>query len=174
MPRAPKVTAGGGGRSAISIDGLDDFRADLKAVGDDWPKQLAKINREVKTAAVKWSRADLKVLGGVHAKSAKGVTGWASQKAASVGVKTGGSRYPWAAVGVWGADRRTGWYGKARYYGLRGGRQHPAWVGSDWRVGVRGEGPYGINTALHDHHDEIAAMFADGLADLAARAFTDK
>lgn len=168
-------------RSAINIVGLNEFRADLKEVGPEWGKEVSKVNREVKNAVVKWGREDLTRLGGVHRKSARGLTGWASQKSASAGVKPGG-RYPWATVGVWGALKRTGWYAAPRYARRsimsrirrrKSGTQHPAWVGADWQVGKKGEGPYGLNEAIADHVDEIAEMHRDGLLKVAARAFPD-
>ncbi len=154
----------------VQIVGLADFRRDLKAVGDAWPRELRGINKAVADRARDWARGEATALGGVHAKSAGGIKSYATATQAKVGVTVGDRRYPAAAVAAWGAKRRTGWYAARRYHSSHAA-QHPPWVGNTWDVGVAGQGPYGINSAIAHHERALAEMYLDGLEQLAQRAF---
>lgn len=153
----------------VQIVGLADFRRDLKAVGDEWPRQLRQVNKEVADKARDYARGEATALGGVHAKAAPAIKSFATATQAKIGVTVGDRRFPMAAVATWGAKRHSGWYAARRYRSSVA--QHPPWVGNTYDTGVVGQGPYGINSAIAHHERELAEMYLDGLADLAARAF---
>ena len=157
------------GPQGVQIVGLADFRRDLKAVGDEWPKELRKVNKAVADKARDWARGEASSLGGVHAKASPAIKSFATATQAKVGVTVGDRRYPFAAVATWGAKRRTGWYAARRY--TNSPRQHPPWVGNTWDTGVAGQGPYAINSAIARHERALAEMYMDGIEELAARAF---
>lgn len=144
---------------------MREFRADLKALGPEWPKELSKVHKKIATAAAKDSQATAQGLGGVQAKAASKIKGSGTLTGASITVSGIGN------VAFWGAIKRTGWYAAPKY--AKSPRQHPEWVGANWDVAVSGEGPYAINPTLAAHMDEYLDDFGEGIDELAARAFPE-
>jgi hypothetical protein len=155
---APKV---------VEVKGLKEFRRELKGVSSDLPKALRKAQKEIADDVADRARGVAGGMGGVQAKAADAIKGYATQTQASVGFPAGTI----AAVAFWGARRHTGWYAAARYAGST--PQHPKWVGTGWEPGVAGQGPYAINDALADFLPELDDRYLTMMEDLAAKAFPD-
>jgi hypothetical protein len=156
------------GPAAVEIEGLKDFRKELKALGPEWPKALRKQYKTISDHVAQRAAAKASSLGGVHAKAAPKIKGHATASEASVGVPSGGA----ASVGVWGAKRHTGWYAKPQY--ADSPPQHPKWVGNSWEPGVAGQGPYAINSAIAAELPFIEQAFGAAIDDVTARAFPDR
>lgn len=152
---------------AVSIPGLRDFRRDLKAVSADFPKALRVAHKQIAADVATAARGKAASMGGVRAKAASKIKGYATPVQASVGFPAGGI----AGAAFWGMKRHTGWYAKAQYRGSP--PQHPPWVGSSWEPGVAGQGPYAINAAIAGRLDEIIGAFGDAIADITKQAFPD-
>ena len=124
---------------------------------------LRDIHREVANMAAEASRSEASGMGGLQAKAANTIRGAGNVTAARVRISaTARTRY--ASVAFWGITRRTGWYAQPRYAG--GAWQHPMWVGANWRVGEKGEGPYAINAASGDNLDALQDLFSERLQEL--------
>jgi hypothetical protein len=150
----------GAGSSGGNIAGMAEFRKALRSMGEQYPKKLRQINKDIADIGADYSQAEAFKMGGIWAKAAKGIKGKASQKDARIGVTTGKST-PFAGAAFWGMKRRTGWYGGL--HSPNGAPQHPPWVGNTWAVAVKGQGPYAINTALADHLDDILKVYSDAI-----------
>lgn len=161
-----------GGRYAVNVVGLREFRKALKAVGPEWPKELTRANRDVAKIAERVSQSEARRMGGVQAKAASAIRGSASARYARIQVKPSGSKRSntaMANVAFWGAKKRTGWYATKK----PGKPQHPEWVGANWEVADATQGPYAINAALARHMDDIIAAHMSALDRIAKDAFPD-
>ena len=156
--------------AAVQIRGLKEFRAALKAAGAGYPKELRAVHKQVADTTAGRARSIAEGLGGVHARAAKAIKGYATQTEARLGSHPSAS-VPEANVAVWGAKRRTGWYAARRYAGGR--PQHPPWVGNSWTVAERGQGPYALNQAVSEEADHIVELYAEAFDRLTAKAFPD-
>lgn len=153
------------GPAAVEIKGLAEFRRALKAIGPEWPKAMRLAHKQISTDVARTAQGISAGMGGVHAKAAGLIKGYASGTQASVGVPSG-----IGGAAEWGTLRHTGWYAAARYR-ASSGRQHPPWVGSSWEPGVAGQGPYAINSALAGDLDQVVEAFMHAIDDLTANAF---
>lgn len=178
MARSPSVSSGAtiaseyGGRYAVNIQGLREFRKALKAIGPEWPRELTRVNREVAKIAERVSQSEARRMGGVQAKAANAIKGSATARFSRIQIKPSSSKRAGTAmanVAFWGAKRRTGWYATKK----AGKPQNPEWVGANWEVADLNSGPYAINAALARHMDDILAAHIAGLDRLAAAAFPD-
>jgi hypothetical protein len=151
----------------IEVKGLKDFRRELKGVSSDLPKALRKAQKEIADDVADRARGVASGMGGVQAKAAGSIKGYATQTQASVGFPSGGI----AGAAFWGTLRHTGWYAAARY--VASSPQHPKWVGDNWEPGVAGQGPYAINDALADFLPELDDRYLDMIEDLTSKAFPD-
>lgn len=156
------------GKAAVEIEGLKEFRKDLKALGPEWPKALRKQYKEISDHVAVRASSRASALGGVHAKAAPKIKGYATAANASVGVASGGV----ASVGVWGAKKHTGWYAKPWF--VESPPQHPKWVGNSWEPGVAGQGPYAVNDAIAAELPYIEEAFGAVIDDVTERAFPDR
>lgn len=150
-------------QGAISIEGLRAFRADLKRIGVQWPKELRKVNRKVADLAAEYARGGADDAGGVAAKAAFSIKGRNDQTA--VVITWGGSGYEFANGAFFGA--------------LQYQRFLP-WIGNQstggWELGTGaegpGQGPYGIGRAFNPRVvEELTRLHLDALTDLAKDAF---
>lgn len=153
--------------TVVEVKGLKDFRRELKAVSADLPKELRRLQKDIADDVASRAQGIAGGMGGVQAKAAGSIRGYATASQASVGFPAGGI----AGAAFWGMKRRTGWYAAPRYSGSP--RQHPLWVGAGWEPGVRGQGPYALNDALADEADTLLERYADMIEGLASRAFPD-
>lgn len=151
----------------VEIKGLKEFRRDLKAAGAEWPRVMQRAYKAISTREAHVAQGISSGLGGVHAKAAGNIKGYATQTQASVGVTSGIGR-----AAEWGMKRHSGWYAAARYRGSSG-RQHPIWVGSSWEPGVAGQGPHAINAAIAADDQVILEDFKAVIDDLTKQAFPD-
>ena len=125
---------------------------------------LKDIHRDVANMAAEASRSEARSMGGLQAKAANAIRGAGNVTAARVRISaTARTRY--APVAFWGALGRSGWFRADRYYGSTY-PQHAPWVGADWRVGVKGEGPYAVNAAIAENLDAIQNLFSERLQEL--------
>lgn len=186
------------GGAAVKIEGLDDFRKRLAEAGD--PKAVkAHFKRAEKIIAQRVAlvaNAEAAGSSGVTRHYPKGVKGKSTARGASVYPWKKAS-YP----AFWGAKpgKRSGWNrtsylrknakthtsvrtnapGKSSASAVRtrrnlGGKpQFPAWVGNSWQAGVRGQGPYAINSAVADSRPQIEQMYLKAMEQVARRAFPD-
>lgn len=164
-----------GGRYAVNVVGLREFRKALKGVGPQWPKELTRANRDVAKIGERVSQAEARRMGGVQARAANAIKGSANARFARIQIKpSSGKRNPTAMANVayWGAKARSGWYKRGKYADSKG-VQHPEWVGANWDVAEINEGPYAINAALARHLDDIVAAHRAAIDRIAAAAFPD-
>lgn len=152
-------------RAAIEVEGLKEFRKELRQLADGktWSRELGQVQRHLAKKVAGWAQGDARGMGGSFAHFAGSVKGAGGVAGAKIAVD------PKANATFWGAKKRTGW--NARNPNSRA--QHPEWVGSSWDVGVQGQGPYAINSAIASHLPEIEREYWDGLEGLFARAFPD-
>lgn len=151
----------------IEVKGLREFRRELKAASADLPKEMRKAQKGIADEVADRAQGVAGGMGGIQAKAAGSIRGYATQTQASVGFPSGGI----AGAAFWGTLRHTGWYAAARYAG--GPPNNPRWVGNSWEPGVAGQGPYAINDALADFLPELDERYLDMIDDLTARAFPD-
>jgi IS5 family transposase len=145
---------------AAAVRKLDDAK--------EWQKDLRRTYKKVGQLGEDRSRARMRGGGRQLARASAGVKATSTTTSARISVRnTAGA--PMAQVATFGSPRRTGWYADSRF--AQSTRQHPRWVGNDWTVATRGQGPRGINDAIADSQDEILDLFAVESMALIARAF---
>lgn len=154
-------------QASLQVEGLKEFRRELKQVSNDLPKELRKLQKQLADEVASKAQGIASGMGGVTAKASGAIRAYATRQQASIGVPSGGI----PAVAFWGALKRTGWY--AHIHSPGGRPQHPKWVGNSWEAAERGQGPYAINDALADAADTIEERYAQMIMELAARAFPD-
>lgn len=158
--------------AAIQVQGLSEFRKELKALGKEWPKQLTKVHKEVAKLATDAARSA--AAGGTRQQraAATGLRARATVAGATVGVNAG-ARTPFANVAFWGMKGRSGWYANEAHKGTPGKPQGPPWIGNTWQVGVAGQGPYAINAAIAKVAPQLLEELGKGVDELTRRAFPD-
>ena len=149
----------------IEVVGLKEFRAELKALGPEWPKMLAKANKETAQAIVAPAKAKTSSLsltansgnpsGRVQAKVADSIRAAQSQVAAKV--MAGGPAYPYVFGALLGSNKS---------------QQFPSHIGNDWTAGEPG-GPYGIGDAIAEMIPTVLEIYRRNMAELTAKAFPD-
>lgn len=151
-------------KAAIEVEGLKEFRKELRQLADGktWAKELGTVQRTLAKKVAGWAKSDASGMGGPAGHFASSIKGAGGAAGAKITVA------PKANAAFWGAKRRTGWNA-----GNNGRPQHPRWVGAGWDVGVAGQGPYAINSAIAAHMDEIEREYWSGVDDLTSRAFPD-
>jgi hypothetical protein len=159
----------------VTVQGLRDFRAALKAAGENLPKELRLGLVDVAKIAERVSIAEANRMGGIQKKASRAIKGTATQREARVQInksKAKSNPTAFANIAFWGAKKRTGWYAADKYQQSKG-RQHPPWVGNTWEVLNPTQGPYALNAALARHEDDIMAALTAALDRLIAQAFPD-
>lgn len=173
---AVEVTTGG-----AYITGIKEFRAALKAIGPEWPKELKETHEQIGRRGRALSQAQARAMGGVQARAAGAIKSRGNQREAVIYVQPT-TQNPMAFIAFWGAKRRTGWYAKAGPNAMsRTGwasrqvlkPQHPPWVGNTWEPAVAGQGPYAINEALAEHLDDLLDQYLNMIDRLSGRAFPE-
>lgn len=147
------------GRAAIQVEGLREFRRELRSVDDKWPKVLKRAHQEAADLAAEYARGGADAEGGVVAKAAFSIRAAAT---------TTGGRLRWGGRGFEFADGA--FFGALQYQRFR------PWIGQSWETGKAGEGPYGINDAIAARKDEIGEVYLDALEGVVAEvdAFREK
>lgn len=154
---------------SVEIRGLKDFRRELRKVSDELPKEMRDENKQIADDGARLAQVYALGMGGVQAKAAGAIKGYATAVQASIGFPGKTARYPMAPVAFWGARKHTGWYAHIN----SNAQQHPDWVGNSWMPGSRGQGPYAINDAVADLADELPDRYGEMVERLAAKAFPD-
>jgi hypothetical protein len=154
----------------VNVIGLKEFRAELRKLHPQWPRALATVHKTIADTGARRAQGYAQGMGGIQAKASGAIVGRGDQRYARIGV-SGGRGVPFANVAFWGAKRHTGWYAQAQY--AASPPQHPPWVGSDWEVGVMGQGPYAINPAIALYMPELLEEYGRMVEELAAAAFPD-
>ena len=146
----------------------------LLARDRSWRPELKRAYRPVSNLAARMSRAEMRTSGDRQlAAAARGVRGNASALGAQIRVS---GRVPTstttmsALAPVYGTKGRTGWFAKPRY-AMSGSRNNPSWIGNNWTVGVRGEGPRGVNAAIAEGQEQIVDEFETATVAMLKRAF---
>lgn len=150
-------------RAEPRIRGLREFRRELKAMDSRWGPALRRTFLEVanRVAGAADAAAPSRVKGSIR--------GRGTQRGAFVDVVA--RRGDEIAV-VMGAKGRFGWYAAPRYSGSSG-RQFAPWVGNQWVPGETGGKPYFIGDPINREVEPALETLADGIEDLARRAFPD-
>lgn len=143
----------------VRVEGLDEFRRELRAIDSGWARELTRTHRELGQWLAPRAQGAASAMGGPQAHFAGKIKGRGTQAGARLEIAHE------ANAALWGAEKRTGWN-----QGHQGAPQHPKWVGSGWEPGGPG-GPYGINDTLRSDGPEIVERFGDMVDDLASRAF---
>mgnify|MGYP000483430577 CR=1 FL=1 len=131
----------------VRVDGLREFRADLKALEDRLPRELTKVNKRAAEFLAQRARARGQSLGSVAAKAAETLRASGSQLG---GYVIGGDGAPY----FFGAE-----FGAFAY------PQFKPWRGSG------GDAGYFVYPEIRASEEEVVDMYGDLLDDLAARAF---
>ena len=142
----PREVAG----NAIRVEGLDELRAGLKAIGPEWPRKLGEINKKVAQAVV--DDAKSKAQTPQARKAAESLKASAATTGATV---TLGSGVPFAL----GAE-----FGAKQY------KQFPEWRGNQWNPAAGGVG-YFLHPAIRDHLADIEKAYLDAIDELSKAAF---
>ena len=154
------------------VAGIDALVAALRDMGPEWAKELKTAHKDVADRAAQWAQWEAASSGTRQQQAAMGaIRGQGRDTEARIFISRSKST-PFAGAAFWGAKRRTGWYGAAKFKGSTG-RQFLPWVGNSWDVAVAGEGPYAINDALAEHLDDILEFFNLAIDRVTAKAFPE-
>lgn len=143
----------------IDAANLDELIAAAKASRSQLSKELRAEHRVVGQTVAEWAR--FRALAGTPAQRhfIGAIQGTGTRNYARVTVRRTGQHA--GAVAVYFGARpltRSGWNaGRGRTTTTRS--QFPPWVGNNWRVGVRGEGPYVINPTIAENQKRIADLY---------------
>lgn len=141
---------------AFEVEGLAEFRAQLRDADRAFPRELTKFHRSIARDVLLLARANAARLSPMQRKAASALGARATQTGAAI-VLNPSTRVPFVDAAFWGALRRTGWNRWDPY----SRPQFPAWVGATWTVGVAGEGPYAINDAIATYLPRIDGLYDD-------------
>ena len=167
----------------VASPDIKELRKALAAAGPAWERDIVKAHREVGKVGANIARSAARSSGTRQQKAAAAAIGQsASKKGAKVTVGAPAAA-PFGRAAFWGTKKRYGWFAAQKYGGsnAKGGAtykfgnttkssgkaQFPEWVGNEWKVGVRGQGPHVINDALADHLDEIRAVYGKQVEEVA-------
>lgn len=172
---------------AVGAVSPQQFAAELRELsnGQYWTRELRRSYRRIGTKAAGYSRDAMRSSGDRQvARAAQATRGSATTLSARVSV--GGRAVPGAVAAVWGHRGPTGWYAGWRNGAVDEARRrgyartavyksnNPFWIGNNWTVAVKGQGPRGINDALADHIDDLRDEVAVEVDRMAARAFPNR
>ena len=146
----------------IRVDGLKEFRRELKALDAQWPKELRTANKEAADIVAEGTRSSFLSRPGVAPKVAASVKALAQQTGAAVQI--GGDRWPFALGSEFGGGK----FGAGRP-SPRGGHttQFPAWRGSGPGAG------YSLYPTFRAKREEVIETYGRAIDRLTARAFPD-
>lgn len=147
---------------SIRVEGLEEFRDQLRAMGPKVEKEIKRVHKSAAELIAQNAKARVSGRLGPAIKPKGDLDG------AKVGTEARGS-YADALVRFWGTRKRTGWYAAPRYADST--RQHPEWVGNQWKPGIRDGEPYYIGDAINETVTDVEQMILEGYQAAAARAF---
>ena len=135
----------------IKVEGLNEFRRELKKLEENLTPELKQINYELATQVTSWAQTKAAAVSPQASKAAKeGLK--ASKTAARAQVILGNNKTPYALGAEFGALQ---W------------KQFQRWRGNDTGAG------YFLWPSIRDHREEITKIYGDALDKLARRAFPD-
>ena len=135
----------------IKVEGLNEFRRELKKLEENLTPELKQINYELATQVTSWAQTKAAAVSPQASKAAKeGLK--ASRTAARAQVILGSNRAPYALGAEFGALR---WKQFQR-----------------WRGNATGAG-YFLWPSIRDHREEIMDIYGEALDKLASKAFPD-
>ena len=140
---------------------VDSLAKALKAAGPAWEKDLVTAHREVGKVAASAARSRARGGTRAQARAARGIQVSPGRRGVSIVPKSTRAN-PFTTATFMGAKKRTGWFANAKYE-RSAKRQFPAWVGSNWQAGVRGQGPYVMNDAVADAKPQIVDVYGKQL-----------
>jgi len=143
-----------GGR-AIEVRGLKDLARDLKQIDAELPKQLRKAALTVAKLVQAEAQSQAQAATPTQRKAAAAIRASASAAKASIAVRPT-SAIPFAFGAFFGAKRF---------------KQFEPWVGSAWKAGADGEGPYAINPAISVLEGAIRTVYTEALDEVTRQAF---
>jgi hypothetical protein len=138
---------------SVRIEGLADFRRELKALSEALPGELRDLNKEIADKVAGTARSSFQGRSG----SAPKVAGTVK----SYGQATG------AAVAIGGGSTIGGQVAMGNEFGSVAHKQFPAWRGNDAGAG------YSLYPAIRRGTSDIEDTYGDRLERLARRAFPD-
>jgi hypothetical protein len=150
----------------VSTPDADSLRKALAAAGPAWERDIVKAHREVGRVAAGEAQSQARSGTRAQRRAASGIQVRPNKKGVSIVPRSTASN-PFAAATFMGAKKRTGWYAAERYRG-KGKPQFPAWVGTNWTAGVRGQGPYVLNDAVTDAFPKILNVYGEQMDKVAA------
>jgi hypothetical protein len=143
----------------IAVPDLRDFVSDLRRVDARLPKVIQQANKEISVEVADAAQDRARGVSRQYAKAAKGISGRAKQKSASIAIRS--ARYPW----IFGAE-----FGALAY------RQFMPWRGNQW---TQGYGPdagtgYAVYPTIRDKVPEIMDTYGDRMMDALAAAYPER
>lgn len=172
MAAPPNVKGGITGKnSGADIVGLNEFRAALKALDGNWPKELKEAHKTIGDRGAQWGQWEAATGSRMQQVARAAIKGKGTEKDARIRVAQT-KAIPFANFAFWGGKRRAGWFADPLRYGAYASPFQP-WVGSDWQAASAGEGPYAINPALAKHMDDILETYWKLIDRISHRAFPD-
>lgn len=168
----PGVKGGVSGKnSGADVVGLKEFRAALKELEGNWPKELKAAHRIIGDRGAEWAQWEAASGSRMQQVARAAIKGKGTERDARIRVSQT-KALPFANFAFWGGKRRSGWFADpVRYSGYAS--PFKPWVGNTWEAAVVGEGPYAINPALAKHMDDILDTYWDLLDRISHRAFPD-
>lgn len=151
----PRRASRSAGSYRVEVEGLAEFRRDLRAVEAKYPKELAKINREVAKEVKDGAQRSARSQGSVAGKSAPSLRHGASGTRAYVQID--GAKHPYAL----GAE-----FGSLRY------AQFKPWRGNQF-TGWDGGPGYFLHPTIREMGGDIEERYLSRLDDLHRQAFPD-
>lgn len=145
----------------IEVEGLGQYRRDLRQVSTEFPRELRKLNKSAAELIVDEARGRAQSIGGVAAHVAPSLK--AQAQGTSAAVKLGGNRYPMAGGAEFGAGRNTN--RQTRRGPVRGWNQFDSWTGNSSDAG------YFLYPSIRARQDDVIELYAEGLEQIAERAF---
>jgi len=137
-------------RAAIEVDGLREFRADLRSLssGTRWTRELGQEHRALAGVVAGWSQQTARGMGPVQRHFAPAIGGKGGATGARISIDKAQRRQQWA--GAQGA-----------FWGSKAYPQFPPWVDTSWVVGGPSGGPYAINRTIYERSDEIVDRYQE-------------
>ncbi len=161
---------------SVDIVGLQDFTRALRLLGEDYPEEIKKQNKELADRIVLKARLAAAVHGGTVAKGARSMKATNNQKfAAIIGGGSGSKTDRAVFFGAEFGGRRTT-RGEKIPVNARGPSKQKfgfkPWRGNQWG-GWNGGPGYFLNPTIRTDGDDAVRVYLDALKELERRAFPD-
>lgn len=157
------------GTGIVKVEGLDEFRRELRRLGPEYADDMKDLNHKVGQLIVDRTKAKARMYRGNSQGSGRNLAvlarrafdnAKASRKQRESSVRIGGARRPYA-VGL--------------EFGAKKYRQFPPWRGNQWPSTWVPEGVgYVIHPVIRESRQEILDIYGDGLEHVARKAFPDR